>query len=184
MTQCLSLVYDKFALCCPDIHNDAPIVNPTRAWWYTPSTNGNISVAEWVSSTTLWVCGVIVQTRSTKGTRMASPTQRVQVEHHGVRSVVMNYPDIKLNLVVPPYWLVLSALETLRGTPYGAYCRGCGVGDRVRVDWTNEQEERYSIALVLKAECRQNPLGLTQHNSWYPAREGGPLSTKHALRKR
>ena len=72
----------------------------------------------------------------------------------------MKYLDIKLNLVVPPYWSVPSALETLRGTFHGAYCRGCGLGDRVRVDWTNEQEEGYSIALVSKVECRRNSLGL------------------------
>jgi len=53
---------------------------------------------------------------STKGTRIASPTQRAQVfEHHGIRSGVMNYPDITLNSVVPPYWSVLSALEALAG---------------------------------------------------------------------
>jgi len=66
---------------------------------------------------------------------MASPTQRAQVfEHQGVRSGVMNYPDITLNLVVPPYWSVLSALEALRRAFHGAYYRGCGLGDRVRVD--------------------------------------------------
>jgi len=65
MTQYLSLVHDKFALRCPDIHSDSPIANPTHenaSLVVDPSTSiyysGDISVAEWVASTTLWVCGV------------------------------------------------------------------------------------------------------------------------------
>ena len=66
-------------------------------------------------------------------------------EHHGVRSGVMNYPDITLNLVVPPYWSVLSALEASRRTFHGAYYRGCGLGDRVREDWTGLMNKKRGI---------------------------------------
>jgi len=86
MTQYLSLVHDKFALRCPDIHSDAPIVNPTHenaSLVVHPSTSiyysGNISIAEWVASTTLWVCDVTANAVYERHSHSQSDTEGASV---------------------------------------------------------------------------------------------------------
>jgi hypothetical protein len=49
-----------------------------------------------------------VQTGFTKVTRTSFRHTERKFEYHGVLDRVTEYPDIKLDLAVPPYWSILN----------------------------------------------------------------------------